>query len=516
MQAAEQQQRPRLRAPLEPAAGGGLHAGAVAHNDAAAAAPRHDAFKHAGRKARSHRIRSVGGGRGGCKAGGAQGGRGTTPHLQSLQCWAALDAHSHATPLVAPIDEQALLDLRALPVDNRQLASVDRQRPPLAPPPPLSAACQRWLRVLQRPAGRCGVWGGGPAGRRVQRRHRRAATAAVCVAGGLGRADKGVGRVLITCEHPTGLAELFHWVAELAALMQEAPAALLQPARLCIRDSVQPSSSPFKAAQQRPAAEGPAPQAVEGRRSRAAAAPWNPGNPGGTGRRPAATCKSIAASQPPAAARAVPKRCSSAQQRPVASGRPSAAARPQPAAGGREVERRREAAPALADGCTHWLPCLSNFASAAGASAAGRVAGWRAAAGRPHSGCSHAARNRDAASGPVRQPGTAAVCWRIFAGYCCLHRFAAPAACTFVPLHLPPLLRCCAAGPSRCNIPPPLCPPSHAGQIGTEFWRKLCSEHGINNDGIVEEYAAAGGAGDRKDVFFYQVRGSFEALLRLF
>lgn len=42
-------------------------------------------------------------------------------------------------------------------------------------------------------------------------------------------------------------------------------------------------------------------------------------------------------------------------------------------------------------------------------------------------------------------------------------------------------------------------------QIGTEFWRKLCSEHGINNDGIVEEYAAAGGAGDRKDVFFYQV-----------
>lgn len=41
-------------------------------------------------------------------------------------------------------------------------------------------------------------------------------------------------------------------------------------------------------------------------------------------------------------------------------------------------------------------------------------------------------------------------------------------------------------------------------QIGTEFWRKLCSEHGINNDGIVEEYAAAGGGGDRKDVFFYQ------------
>ncbi|EFN59947.1 hypothetical protein CHLNCDRAFT_29164 [Chlorella variabilis] len=39
-------------------------------------------------------------------------------------------------------------------------------------------------------------------------------------------------------------------------------------------------------------------------------------------------------------------------------------------------------------------------------------------------------------------------------------------------------------------------------QVGAEFWRKLCSEHGINNDGIVEEYAAQ--SGDRKDVFFYQ------------
>lgn len=39
-------------------------------------------------------------------------------------------------------------------------------------------------------------------------------------------------------------------------------------------------------------------------------------------------------------------------------------------------------------------------------------------------------------------------------------------------------------------------------QVGTEFWKKLCSEHGINNDGIVEEYATQ--SGDRKDVFFYQ------------
>lgn len=46
-----------------------------------------------------------------------------------------------------------------------------------------------------------------------------------------------------------------------------------------------------------------------------------------------------------------------------------------------------------------------------------------------------------------------------------------------------------------------LTPPA---QVGTEFWRKLCSEHGINNDGIVEEWAASGAGGDRKDVFFYQ------------
>eukprot|EP00899_Mesostigma_viride_P027786 jgi/Mesvir1/8192/Mv12488-RA.1 len=39
-------------------------------------------------------------------------------------------------------------------------------------------------------------------------------------------------------------------------------------------------------------------------------------------------------------------------------------------------------------------------------------------------------------------------------------------------------------------------------QIGTEFWKKLCQEHGINNEGILEEYATQGG--DRKDVFFYQ------------
>lgn len=68
-------------------------------------------------------------------------------------------------------------------------------------------------------------------------------------------------------------------------------------------------------------------------------------------------------------------------------------------------------------------------------------------------------------------------------------------------------------------------------QIGSEFWRQvrgvavlpplnwalsvltptathcgvsqLCLEHGISKDGVLEEYATHG-AGDRKDVFFYQ------------
>nr|ANM86118.1 tubulin gamma-2 chain [Stygiella incarcerata] len=40
-------------------------------------------------------------------------------------------------------------------------------------------------------------------------------------------------------------------------------------------------------------------------------------------------------------------------------------------------------------------------------------------------------------------------------------------------------------------------------QIGSEFWKQLCGEHGISPEGIIEEYAARGGV-DRKDVFFYQ------------
>ncbi|PLB35041.1 gamma-tubulin mipA [Aspergillus candidus] len=38
--------------------------------------------------------------------------------------------------------------------------------------------------------------------------------------------------------------------------------------------------------------------------------------------------------------------------------------------------------------------------------------------------------------------------------------------------------------------------------VGGQFWQQLCQEHGINQDGNLEEFATEGG--DRKDVFFYQ------------
>ncbi|XP_017462105.1 PREDICTED: tubulin gamma-1 chain-like [Rhagoletis zephyria] len=39
-------------------------------------------------------------------------------------------------------------------------------------------------------------------------------------------------------------------------------------------------------------------------------------------------------------------------------------------------------------------------------------------------------------------------------------------------------------------------------QIGFEFWKRLCLEHGISPSGVLEDYATDGL--DRKDVFFYQ------------
>lgn len=38
--------------------------------------------------------------------------------------------------------------------------------------------------------------------------------------------------------------------------------------------------------------------------------------------------------------------------------------------------------------------------------------------------------------------------------------------------------------------------------MGSVFWQRLCAEHGINKEGILEDWATEGG--DRKDVFFYQ------------
>jgi tubulin gamma len=39
-------------------------------------------------------------------------------------------------------------------------------------------------------------------------------------------------------------------------------------------------------------------------------------------------------------------------------------------------------------------------------------------------------------------------------------------------------------------------------QIGFEFWKTLCSEHGISPEGVLEDFATEGH--DRKDVYFYQ------------
>ncbi|KAH7107781.1 tubulin gamma chain [Auriculariales sp. MPI-PUGE-AT-0066] len=39
-------------------------------------------------------------------------------------------------------------------------------------------------------------------------------------------------------------------------------------------------------------------------------------------------------------------------------------------------------------------------------------------------------------------------------------------------------------------------------QMSSVFWQRLCAEHGISKEGILEEWATEGG--DRKDVFFYQ------------
>ena len=39
--------------------------------------------------------------------------------------------------------------------------------------------------------------------------------------------------------------------------------------------------------------------------------------------------------------------------------------------------------------------------------------------------------------------------------------------------------------------------------VGFEFWKRMCSEHGIGPDGVLQQFAQD--SIDRKDVFFYQV-----------
>lgn len=41
------------------------------------------------------------------------------------------------------------------------------------------------------------------------------------------------------------------------------------------------------------------------------------------------------------------------------------------------------------------------------------------------------------------------------------------------------------------------------GAVGSEFWKQLCAEHGIQPDGTLRTFDFQGD--DRKDVFFYQV-----------
>jgi hypothetical protein len=49
--------------------------------------------------------------------------------------------------------------------------------------------------------------------------------------------------------------------------------------------------------------------------------------------------------------------------------------------------------------------------------------------------------------------------------------------------------------------------------VGQEFWSRLCAEHGIRPNGILEDFASEGG--DRKDVFFYQVFDNLQLRLMM-
>lgn len=48
--------------------------------------------------------------------------------------------------------------------------------------------------------------------------------------------------------------------------------------------------------------------------------------------------------------------------------------------------------------------------------------------------------------------------------------------------------------------------------VGFEFWKKLCAEHGISSEGVLEDFATEGV--DRKDVFFYQVCINYHNIIK--
>ena len=59
-----------------------------------------------------------------------------------------------------------------------------------------------------------------------------------------------------------------------------------------------------------------------------------------------------------------------------------------------------------------------------------------------------------------------------------------------------------AAIPVRLRVCPETRSQVNEHAVGSQFWQQLCLEHGINQDGNLEDFATEGG--DRKDVFFYQ------------
>ncbi|KAL8897537.1 MAG: hypothetical protein Q9192_002529 [Flavoplaca navasiana] len=61
--------------------------------------------------------------------------------------------------------------------------------------------------------------------------------------------------------------------------------------------------------------------------------------------------------------------------------------------------------------------------------------------------------------------------------------------------------QCGNSSTSACRTSRPIY--AHLHIVGSQFWQQLCQEHGISQDGNLEDFATEGG--DRKDVFFYQV-----------